>query len=130
MTLPAREPAMSTPKVDSQDSPVPQQPEELLVSQHRLGDIRVVVAKREIDFLTAPALVAELDRAIREGEGKVVVDLCDVTFMDSSGAHALLDASKQLRALERGFSVICVRGSISRLLEILGLTSSFAVHAD
>jgi len=130
MTLPVRELAMPTPKVDSQDSPVPQQPEELLVSQHRLGDIRVVVAKREIDFLTAPALVAELDRAINEGDGKVVVDLCDVTFMDSSGAHALLDASKRLRGMDRGFSVICVRGSISRLLEILGLGDRFALHTD
>jgi anti-sigma B factor antagonist len=100
------------------------------VSQHRLGDIRVVVPKREIDFLTAPLLQAELERAIAEGDGKVVVDLCDVSFMDSSGAHALLETSKRLRALDRGFSVICVRGSISRLLELLGLGDSFAVHAD
>jgi anti-sigma B factor antagonist len=109
---------------------VAQQQEEFSVSQHRLGDIRVVVPKREIDFLTAPMLRVELDRAIAEGASKVVVDLCDVSFMDSSGAHALLDASKRLRALDRGFSVICVRGSISRLLEILGLGDSFAVHAD
>jgi anti-sigma B factor antagonist len=109
---------------------VAQRQEEFSVSQHRLGDIRVVVPKREIDFLTAPLLVAELDRAILEGESKVVVDLCDVTFMDSSGAHALLEASKRLRAMGRGFSVICVRGSISRLLEILGLGDRFAVHAD
>jgi anti-anti-sigma factor len=109
---------------------VAQQQEEFTVSQHRLGDIRVVVPKREIDFLTAPLLQAELERAIAEGDSKVVVDLCDVTFMDSSGAHALLEASKRLRALGRGFSVICVRGSISRLLELLGLGDSFAVHAD
>jgi anti-sigma B factor antagonist len=106
-----------------------QQQEEFSVSQHRLGDIRVVVPKREIDFLTAPLLEEELDRAITEGHSKVVVDLCDVTFMDSSGAHALLAASKRLRALDRGFSVICVRGSISRLLELLGLGDSFAVRA-
>jgi anti-anti-sigma factor len=109
---------------------VAQQQEEFSVSQHRLGDIRVVVPKREIDFLTAPILQAELERAIAEGDSKVVVDLCDVSFMDSSGAHALLEASKRLRALGRGFSVICVRGSISRLLELLGLGDSFAVHAD
>src|SRR2546423_2007522 len=107
-----------------------QQQETFSVTQHRLGDIRVVVPKREVDFLTAPMLASELDRAILEGDSKVVVDLCDVTFMDSSGAHALLDASKRLRAQERGFSVICVRGSISRLLEILGLGDRFAVHAD
>jgi anti-anti-sigma factor len=109
---------------------VAQQQEQFSVSQHRLGDIRVVVPKREIDFLTTPMLQEELDRAIAEGDSKVVVDLCDVSFMDSSGAHALLDTSKRLRALDRGFSVICVRGSISRLLEILGLGDSFAVHAD
>jgi anti-anti-sigma factor len=109
---------------------VAQQQEAFSVSQHRLGDIRVIVPKREIDFLTAPLLEAELDRAILEGDSKVVVDLCDVTFMDSSGAHALLEASKRLRAMGRGFSVICVRGSISRLLEILGLGDRFAVHAD
>ena len=107
-----------------------QQQEEFSVSQHRLGDIRVVVPKREIDFLTAPLLQAELERAIADGYSKVVVDLCDVTFMDSSGAHSLLEASKRLRALDRGFSVICVRGSVSRLLELLGLGSAFAVHAD
>ena len=107
-----------------------QQQEEFSISQHRLGDIRVVVPKREIDFVTAPQLSAELDRAIAEGDSKVVVDLCDVTFMDSSGAHALLEASKRLRALDRGFSVICVRGSVSRLLELLGLGSAFALHAD
>ena len=106
------------------------QQEEFSVSQHRLGDIRVVVPKREVDFLTAPLLQAELERAIAEGNSKVVVDLCDVSFMDSSGAHALLETSKRLRALGRGFSVICVRGSISRLLELLGLGDSFAVHAD
>ena len=105
-----------------------QQQEEFTVSQHRLGDIRVVVPKREIDFLTAPLLQAELERAIADGYSKVVVDLCDVTFMDSSGAHVLLEASKRLRALERGFSVICVRGSISRLLELLGLGDSFALQ--
>ena len=106
------------------------QQEEFSVSQHRLGDIRVVVPKREIDFLTAPLLREELDRAIAEGHSKVVVDLCDVTFMDSAGAHALLDASKRLRGMDRGFSVICVRGSISRLLELLGLGDSFAVQTD
>ena len=100
------------------------------VSHHRLGDIRVVVPRREIDCVTAPALCAALDRAIDEGSSKVVVDLCDVTFMDSSGAHVLLEAAERLAAQDRPFSVICVRGAISRLLEILNLTERFALHAE
>jgi anti-sigma B factor antagonist len=109
---------------------VPQQQQHFPVSQHRLGDIRVVVPKCELDYLTTPSLVAELDRAIDEGTSKVVVDLCDVRFMDSSGAHALLDASKRLKLEGRPFSVICLRGSISRLLELLGLGDRLALRAD
>jgi anti-anti-sigma factor len=115
---------------DIKGTPHVPQSQEFSVSQHRLGDIRVVVPKQEIDYVTAPALVSELDRAIEEGVSKVVVDLCDVTFMDSSGAHALLDASKRLRLQDRPFSVICLRGSISRLLELLGLGDRLALHAD
>src|SRR2546423_10055315 len=115
-----RPPLGSDGLATSRNPPVPRQ-QEFSVSQHRLGDIRVVVPTREIDHVTAPALVAELDRAIDEGESKVVVDLCDVTFMDSSGPHALLEASKRLMTEGRPFSVICLRGSISRLLELLGL---------
>ena len=100
------------------------------VSHHRLGDIRVVVPRREIDFVTAPALRAAIDRAIEEGSSKVVVDLCDVTFMDSSGAHVLLEAADRLQSMDRPFSVICVRGAISRLLEILNLTERFALHTE
>jgi anti-sigma B factor antagonist len=100
------------------------------VSQHRLGDIRVVVPRREIDFVTAPALASALDRAVEEGSSKVVVDLCDVTFMDSSGAHVLLETAERLGIMDRQFSVICVRGPISRLLEILNLTERFALYTE
>ena len=100
------------------------------VSQHRLGDIRVVVPRREIDCVTAPALAVAVDAAIDEGSSKVVVDLCDVTFMDSSGAHVLLEAAERLQSMGRPFSVLCVRGPISRLLEILNLTERFALHTE
>jgi len=107
-----------------------QQQHQFSISQHRLGDIRVVVPRCELDYVSAPVLVAELDRAIDEGTSKVVVDLCDVSFMDSSGAHALVDASKRLKLEGRPFSVICLRGSISRLLELLGLGDRLALHTD
>ena len=100
------------------------------VSQHRLGDIRVVVPRREIDCVTAPALAAALERAIEDGSSKVVVDLCDVTFMDSSGAHVLLEAADRLARVDRPLSVICVRGSFSSLLEILNLPERFALHTE
>ncbi len=53
------------------------------VSQHRLGDIRVVVPRREIDCVTAPALAAALTPV--RGEAAPKLALKDV----NGGAHDL-----------------------------------------
>jgi anti-anti-sigma factor len=49
----------------------------------------------ELDLSNADNLAEELREDCREA-GDVVLDLSGVTFMDSSGLHALLDACEQL----------------------------------
>lgn len=44
----------------------------------------------EIDMASAPQLAEALSRLDRS-DGRVVIDLAGVTFMDSTGLHAVLD---------------------------------------
>jgi anti-anti-sigma factor len=56
--------------------------------------LRTYRATGEIDLATAPALTADLrDTVDASDEVLVSVDCSDVTFMDSSGFHALVDAT-------------------------------------
>ena len=54
----------------------------------------VVVAAGEIDIWTCPALRKALDAAA-DSARRLVIDLTEVTFLDSSGLGVLLDARMQ-----------------------------------
>jgi stage II sporulation protein AA (anti-sigma F factor antagonist) len=81
-----------------------------------------VTAAGEIDVASAPILAAELCAAIESGAA-VVVDLGDVTFMDSSGLNALVMAH---HAAPGRISLGSVHPNVRRVLEIAGVADIFA----
>jgi anti-sigma B factor antagonist len=66
----------------------------------------VVPVRGEVTFSNVRGLESELDRAFGDGARNLVIDLTDVTFIDSSGLSSLLTASA--RARERGGTVALV----------------------
>jgi len=74
-----------------------------------------------VDIGTAPQLTAALEVAIRESRGAFVVDLCDVDFLDSSGASVLLRARAVLGREERALVIVCPPGPARRMFEVAGI---------
>jgi anti-sigma B factor antagonist len=78
----------------------------------------------ELDIATAPELKQALRRADVRSR-RVVLDLRGLTFMDSSGAHVIVDAS--IRASAAGNRLVLVRGpsqvdrllALSKLIDVL-----------
>jgi anti-sigma B factor antagonist len=74
----------------------------------------------ELDLATAPDLEQHL-RALEEGEGiRIVLDLSELTFMDSAGLAVILEAER--RAGQRHRSLVIRRPSrqATRLLQSAG----------
>jgi anti-anti-sigma factor len=92
-----------------------------------IGRRVVLSAAGEIDIATADVLAGALEDAIDSGAADVWVDLTQVDFMDSSGAHALLDARTRTVALNRHLCVICPPGEPRRVLELTRLTGLLGV---
>jgi anti-sigma B factor antagonist len=66
-------------------------PHQFAVSQRENGGGGVVVAiTGEVDMETAPAARQSIVEALASHDGRVVVDLAGVTFIDSQGINALL----------------------------------------
>ncbi|MGZ4791771.1 MAG: STAS domain-containing protein [Ilumatobacteraceae bacterium] len=87
----------------------------------------VIVVHGDIDV--AGGLI--LEAALLKGENnddQVVIDLADVSFIDSSGLRCLLGASR--RARDRGTSVVLrhVGNEALRLLQITGTTTQFSIE--
>ncbi|MGH9030976.1 MAG: STAS domain-containing protein [Acidimicrobiia bacterium] len=84
-----------------------------------------VVVTGEIDMATAPMLAQDLQAAIRDHPARVLVDLREVEFLDSSGINALVRAHH----LADGFGVELILDSpnetCQRVLEVAGLDGLF-----
>ncbi len=90
----------------------------------------VIVVHGDIDIAGGPVLEAVL--VANETTEPVVIDLGDVSFIDSSGLRSLLGASR--RAGDRNTTVVLrsVGPEVARLLQITGTTSLFTIdeHVD
>jgi len=84
------------------------------------GGVSIVV-HGEIDITTAPKLSEALHHAIDDGARLVVVKLDHVSFMDSSGLSALLNAADRLDELDGQLFVDGVSAAVSSVLEITGV---------
>jgi anti-sigma B factor antagonist len=99
--------------------------------EHRPLDEGVLIAASgEIDRSTAPRLSDALRRATFGATGPITVDLCEVTFMDSSGVSVLLNAVRRLTRRERRMSLVCPRGELLRLFELSGLSATLDVRTS
>jgi anti-sigma B factor antagonist len=80
-----------------------------------------VLLRGAIDLGTASQLIARLEAAIRASRGAFVIDLCDVTFLDSSGVSVLLRARAVLGREERALVIVCPPGSARSIFELAGI---------
>ena len=83
----------------------------------------------EIDFSIAPDLrEVGPGLAASVAPGRLVVDLGDVTFIDSSGLGALVALRNTADARGATLVLVHLRPAITRFFEIAGVTGSFQVE--
>ena len=100
-------------------------PEAFSVRTEQHGDATVVVPHGELDLATAPALEHALDGAMGEA-ARVVLDLRELDFIDSSGLRTLLSARKRAELSGAEFSLVAGDRGLERTLEIAGVHQIFA----
>ena len=86
----------------------------------QLGDTPLVEAHGDIDHNSCASVEAALGNVLDEGKVVVLLDLRDVSYIDSGGLSVLLSGVRRLR--DRGWlGVVGPNHNVRRLLEIVGL---------
>ncbi len=99
------------------------------VSVRREDGIVVVALTGSLDIYSLPALRDELE--VLAGTEPMVVDLSEVSLIDSAGLGALLRLSNRCaREGTTRFGLICPRRRLRRVFEITGLRPAFTMGAD
>jgi anti-anti-sigma factor len=100
-----------------------------IVAHEREGGVDVICGSGEIDISTVAPLRDALRHVEQQAAGPVVVDLSQVSFMDSTGIHVLSATARQLTAQQRSLALACREGgAVHRVLSLAGLLGALSVH--
>jgi anti-sigma B factor antagonist len=103
----------------------------LKVIERDEAGVHVIAVAGELDIATAPELCARLDNKRAARRPRLLVDLTEVDFCDSTGLRALLGAASEVRANGGRFAIVCPpAGGVAHRLEIVGASEWMAIHAD
>ncbi|NNM47100.1 anti-sigma factor antagonist [Knoellia koreensis] len=100
---------------------------DLSVSSTERGASTVVHVAGEIDVYTAPLLREVLDKQIAAGRTDLVVDLEQVTFMDSTGLGVLVGRLKLVRGQNGSLRIVSAQDRILKVFKITGLDKVFHI---
>ncbi len=96
--------------------------QEFEVSVRQGGACTIVAIHGELCLSTAAALAERVAEASNGRSEQLVLDLREVTFMDSTGIRELLDAEAVAIAAGQRFAIVLEGGQPERVLELVGMT--------
>ena len=104
-------------------------PPQFSLHEEHLDDQRHVIAVAgEIDLFTAPELKSALAASVEGGRTRIVVDLTDTSFLDSTALGVLIGAVKRLRTRDGVLTIVNTDRNIAKTFEITGLDQIFTIR--
>lgn len=98
------------------------------LSEERLpSGAHVVAVAGEVDIFTAPDLKRTIALAIEDGVNRLVVDLTQTRFLDSTALGVLIGAVKRLRPLDGRMAIVNTEPSTAKTFQITGLDRIFTI---
>jgi anti-sigma B factor antagonist len=92
------------------------------------GSWPVLRVAGEVDIQTSPALQEHLQGVLDQGKSSIVVDLGEVTFLDSTGLSVLVVGLKRCQGAGGDMRIVSPQPNVRRVLEITGLIDVFHVQ--
>lgn len=101
----------------------------LEVTTEQREDVTLVTLGGELDIYTVASFRQDLDQ-VDPAATPLVIDLTDVTLLDSSGLGALVSLLNRARAGQGKLGLICPHRRLRRVFEITGLRRAFVFGDD
>ncbi len=87
----------------------------------------VIAPTTDIDMSRSPELRTAIRQELGGGVHKLIVDLCDVNYMDSSGLATLVEAMRNASKTDTKLVICHMHEKVSAIFEIARLDSFFSI---
>ena len=93
----------------------------LTVQTEQRGDVVVVSVAGELDMATAPQLQDQISDLLEKGRNRLVFDLAEVSFCDSTGLSVFVRAKNSTDDAGGTVRLAAPQRGVLRILEVSGL---------
>lgn len=94
------------------------------------GDVVVCCVDGEVDINTSPSIKKTFDKAMQKKSDRVIINLKNVTYVDSSGLATLVEILKNMRQYGGKLKLCNLSPKIKSLFEITKLEKLFDIQPD
>lgn len=94
------------------------------------GPVTVVVPTGEIDLHQSPGLYQELMAVCKTRPARLVIDLREVTYLDSSGVSTLVEAFRTINGYGGKLILLAPTARVRGMFEIAKLDQFFVICDD
>ncbi len=91
------------------------------------AETHVIALRGELDVATVPMFGDALREAIDSGHSGLVIDLIELTFMDSTGLMVLLNGLRGVMRKDGRLVLACANPTVLRLFDITGTSATFTI---
>lgn len=92
------------------------------------GEVEVFVLHGEFDAYNSPRLAERLETTIERGIYDLVVDMCDVPFVDMSTLNVIVRAMKSVYRRNGHLVLACADRNVLRAIDLAGLRHAVRVY--
>ncbi|MBN1563908.1 MAG: STAS domain-containing protein [Anaerolineae bacterium] len=100
------------------------------ISSQEKNGVQVYVLEGRIDSTGARELDNELQTTIASEHYKLVLDMANVTYINSAGLRTLADILTQARSHEGDLRLVALSAKVERVFKIIGFDKFFESYAD
>jgi anti-sigma B factor antagonist len=98
------------------------------LESEQAGGFTILAVLGEVDIASSPALRRRLGQLLAADQ-HLIVDLCGVEFMDSTGLGVLVGGRNKAMQVGASFSLVCDQLKVLNLFKITGLADVFTIHS-
>lgn len=94
------------------------------------SNIQVIEPIGILDSTKADEFRQSVEDMLQSGAEVILVDLKDITFVDSSGLGTLVVLLKQIRGMDRTFCICSINDQVRMLFELTSMDRVFSIYQD
>ena len=102
----------------------------MILTHRNIEGIDIVALSGRLVMADAPQARQKLLATVEQGNGKLILDLAEVGFMDSSGLSVLVSAFKAARAKNGDVALLHLSPTVRSLIELTRLQQVFSIFDD